>query len=155
MPPSAPKIPRESAKTTKEAPYSLKWRAAHREKINGLMGLCLMRNVEANAGAILRTLLDRTPEKSAKFVEQVSQEIDSAEPTPLQFPVILGPLRRKLNHLLGFCLMNNVEADAGAIFRTIIDHTPEKSEELIQAVKLRLEQERAETREKRKRPSKP
>ena len=31
-------------------------------------------------------------------VEQVSQEIESAEPTPLQFPVILGPLRRKLNH---------------------------------------------------------
>lgn len=153
MPPSAPKSARESAKPAKEAPYSLKWRATHREKINALTGYCLMHNVEANVGVILRTLLDRAPEKSGKLVAQVAAEIDSVAPTPLQFPVILGPLRRKLNHLLGFCLMQNVEADAGAVFRTIIDHTPEKSLEIVQAVQLRLEKERAETREKRQRPA--
>jgi hypothetical protein len=61
-----------------------------------------------------------------------------------------GAHREKLQRMLGFCLMNGVGANHGVILRTLLEHAPEKSAELIGQVQAQMALEKAETREKRR-----
>ena len=61
-----------------------------------------------------------------------------------------GAHREKLQRMLGFCLMNGVGANHGVILRTLLEHAPEKSAELIGQVQTQMAREKEETREKRR-----
>lgn len=55
----------------KESPFTMTMGEAHREKLQRMLGFCLMNGVGATSGVILRTLLEQAPEKSAELIGQV------------------------------------------------------------------------------------
>lgn len=77
----------------------------------------------------------------------------AADPKAKESPFTMtmgGAHREKLQRMLGFCLMNGVGANHGVILRTLLEHAPEKSAELISQVQAQMAKEKEETREKRR-----
>jgi hypothetical protein len=64
----APSEPR-----AKESPFTMTMGPAHRDKLQRMVGYCLMNGVGATSGAILRTLLEQAPEKSADLLGHVQE----------------------------------------------------------------------------------
>lgn len=75
MPARAKTASRKTDPKVKESPFTMTMGDAHREKLQRMLGFCLMNGVGATSGVILRTLLDQAPEKSAEFIGQVQAQM--------------------------------------------------------------------------------
>ena len=73
--------------------------------------------------------------------------------TDSPFTIRIGSAHReKLQRMVAFCLMNGLDGNSGVILRTLLDHAPEKSAELLGQIKAQMAKEKDVAREKRRQP---